>query len=103
MLSNGKRWCWIVWGVAILISTYLGFPLIAGLLALGGRSGPRIFFRGHHTMLYKIGYGLTHEDKSRAWAFEVRPWFYGMDEQRLPPRKKTATQEGCRTFRPSVD
>ena len=66
--------------VATVLILYLGGPLIAGLFGLGDRDGPRIYPSRYHTVLYKITYSMTHDDKPRiGWDSNEseRPLFYG--------------------------
>ena len=70
--------------VAALI-LYLEGPLIAGLLGIGDREGPRIYPREYHTELYIISYEMVRNEKPRI-SFETseleRPIFYGFPRTR---------------------
>ena len=64
--------------VILLAILYLGFPFIAGLLAIGDRDGPKIYSPTHHALLYIIGYELVRDEKPRQNIESERPWFYGL-------------------------
>ena len=70
--------------VTLVVVLYLVFPLIAGLLALGDRDGPRIYPEAYHTVLYMISYEAMRNEKPRQSLEFERPWFYGF------PRKRRA-------------
>lgn len=65
-----------------ILCLYVLFPIAAGLLRIGDRDGPRIYFEAHHEILYCIGYAMTHDDTPRETIVYERPFFYGL------PRKK---------------
>jgi hypothetical protein len=62
---------------------YIAGPLIAGLFGIGDREGPRIYSKDFHTVLYKITYSATHDDKPRiGLGAGERPIFYGVPRTR---------------------
>ena len=74
----------IILGV-VLIVVYLSGPIIAGVLQIGNRLGPRIYSPGMHEFLYIIAHESVHGIKPRVPIDSVlynRPWFYG--QGRIP-------------------
>lgn len=76
--------------LAILVSLYLLFPLVAGVLAIGDRDGPKIYPIAYHTMLYMIAYEDVHHEKPRQTPWLERPWFYGFPRR---PRTNASSVE----------
>ena len=74
--------------VLLTVILYLVFPVIAGLLAIGDRVGPKIYPVTYHTILYMVSYEALRDEKPRQdYQFE-RPWFYG-----LPRRQRQITSD----------
>lgn len=69
-----------------LVMTYWATPFFAGLIGTYDCRGPKIFFEGHHRVLYVIGYSLFHDDKPRAPYMYERSWFYGSVGTTIPKR-----------------
>ena len=64
----------------ILIFTYLCLPFFAGIANIGGdRRGPRMFFRGHHEILYILGYQLVRGAKPIVPFGKERALWYKLD------------------------
>ena len=70
-----KKW-FLVTGALVIL--YLIFPLIAGMLQLGpDRRGPKFYARGHHSILYGIGYEIVLNEKPRVrYNAGDRVWYY---------------------------
>jgi hypothetical protein len=68
--------------IVLTVLLYLVFPLVAGLLAIGDRDGPKIYPPFYHEQLYMISSeSVWHEKPRQNFEFE-RPWFYGLPRQR---------------------
>ena len=78
----------LILSILAALILYIAGPFIAGLFAIGDREGPRIYPKDFHTVLYKITYSATHDDKPRVAEGE-RPLFYGFPRTRQPC-------DGCR-------
>jgi hypothetical protein len=40
--------------IVLIVLLYVGFPLMAGLIAIGDRDGPKIYPEEYHALLYMI-------------------------------------------------
>ncbi len=70
----------IILSIAIALILYLAGPLIAGVLGIGERDGPRIYPSDYHSALYIIAYEEVRGEKPRLnidGELE-RPLFYGL-------------------------
>ena len=68
----------LILSILAALILYIAGPLIAGLFGIGDREGPRIYSKDFHTVLYKITYSATHDDKPRIpFPAGERPIFYG--------------------------
>jgi hypothetical protein len=76
----------LVLSVSIALILYLGGPLIAGLLGIGERDGPRIYPSDYHSALYMIAYEEVRGEKPRLNIDQdqnlERPLFYGFPRTR---------------------
>jgi hypothetical protein len=77
-MTNRKAGQLILFGIIL----YVLFPIVAGLLAIGDRDGPKIYPKTYHTALYMISYEALRNEKPRENSLYERPWFYGF------PRKQ---------------
>ena len=71
----------LILSIAVASVLYLAGPLIAGLLGIGDREGPRIYPREYHTALYMTTSEIVRDEKPRLSieASETdRPLFYGL-------------------------
>lgn len=68
----------------LVLLIYLLFPFFAGMLSLGDKMGPVIYFQGYHIVLYQVGYEVVYDEKPRASLEYERPLFYGL--QRKPTK-----------------
>ncbi len=64
--------------VVAVVLIYMATPFVAGVLRTSDRRGPKIFLEGHHELLYRMGYALSHDGKPRVAFMRERPWFYGI-------------------------
>ena len=74
----------LVLSIAIVLILYLAGPLIAGLLGIGERDGPRIYPSDYHSALYIIAYEEVRGEKPRLNIDQdlERPLFYGFPRTR---------------------
>ena len=70
--------------VGIVVIVYLVFPIVAGLLAIGDRDGPKIYPMEYHSFLYMVSYESVREEKPRINPDLERPWFYGFPRRPRP-------------------
>lgn len=52
-------------------------PIIAGILGIGDKRGPKVFWIKHHELLFTVAYEWVHDENARANISRERAWFYG--------------------------
>ena len=85
MKSRDKK---VVFAALALVLIYVFTPFVAGIIGTFDRRGPKIFFQDHHELLYRIGYAMAGRGKPRVPYMLERPWFYGIEGERIPERRE---------------
>ena len=83
----------------VLLVVYFSGPIIAGVLQIGDRLGPRIYSPGLHEFLYIIAHESLHGIKPRVPIDSVlynRPWFYGQSRIPKSPEQRQAIIQRAR-------
>jgi hypothetical protein len=81
-MTSRRRRVLLASSLALIAIAYLCGPIIAGILGVGNRAGPKIYPQGLHEVLYIIAWESASHDEGKprlpaVFRSEYRPWFYG--------------------------
>ncbi len=70
-------------GGVFFLAIYLLGPVVASILEIGDRAGPKIYPRALHEFVYSVTWEVTSHQGMKprlpaVFQSDLRPWFYGM-------------------------